>query len=295
MDEIEKLTRFGRYLKKIGARHSKIAAVTGIKPKAISLLATDSSRTIYAEDFYKIIMVANKQAGLTDQAFTTAVDEVFLNRSKPNLLEEFKDYSPESLFFKKHAQQQAGLEKKLEMPENKLSKYFGDHKKRIIAIEMICFIEGMGYDLLTTFKEIYGPIGEDEILPSLDILNERATIIYQYIKAYNELDVPGMLANMADTLIFDHYESNLSTLHLEGIDEFNKQAADALAYFTERRQKILTLTHKPNTTEITIAYEAIAAMDFPNGTKEGDKIKLTCKSVFEFSPTGKISKLTDYS
>ncbi|WP_262249106.1 nuclear transport factor 2 family protein [Parapedobacter soli] len=295
MEENKKLTRFGRYLKKIGARPSKIAPMISIKPKTISLLATDSSRTIYAEDFYKIVMVANKQAGLTDQAFVTAVDEIFPNRSKTNLLEEFKDYSPESLFFKKHAQQQAGLEKKLEMPENKLSKYFGDHKKRIIAIEMICFIEGMGYDLLTTFKEIYGPIGEDEMLPSLDILNERATIIYQYVKAYNEQDVPGMLAHMADAVVFDNCENNLVTLHLEGIDEFRKQAIDALTYFTERRQRILSLTHKPNATEITVAYEAIVGVDLPDGIKEGDKIQLTGRSVFEFSPTGKISKLTDYS
>lgn len=138
-------------------------------------------------------------------------------------------------------------------------------------------------------------IGEGETLPNLDILNERATTIYQYVKAYNELDVPGMLAHMADTVVFDNYQNNQSTLHLEGIDKFKKQATDALAYFTERRQTILSLTHKPNTTEITVAYEAIAAMDFPNGTKEGDKIRLTGKSVFEFLPTGKISKLTDYS
>jgi len=297
MDENKKLTRFGTYLKKIGARHSKIAPVIGIKPKAISLLATDNGRTIYAEDFYKIISVANKQAGLTDQAFTTATDEIFPSRRKTDLLEEFKDYSPESLFFKKHTQQQAGLEKKLEIPENKLSKYFGDHKKRIIAIEMICFIEGMGYDLLSAFKEIYGPIGEDESasLPYPEILNERTTKIYQYVKAYNELDVPNMVGQMVDAIIFDNYENNQSTLHLEGIDEFKKQAVDALAYFTERRQKILSLTHKPNATEITVAYEAIAGMDFPNGIKEGDKIQLSGRSVFEFSPAGKISKLTDYS
>src|SRR5690606_17748643 len=158
-----------------------------------------------------IIMVANNQAGLTNQAFITAVDEIFPNRSKINLLEEFKDYSPETLFLKKHVQQQAGLEKKLEIPENKLSKYFGDLKKRVLAIEMICFIEGMGYDLLTTFNQIYGPIGEDETLPSPDILNERATTIYQYVKAYNELDVPNMLGHMADTVVFDNYQNNQST------------------------------------------------------------------------------------
>src|SRR5690606_16845979 len=212
-----------------------------------------------------------------------------------NLLEEFRDYSPEALFFKKHTQQQAGLEKKLEIPENKLSKYFGDRKKRIMAIEMICFIEGMGYDFLTTFKEIYGPIGEEPPLPDLYLLNERATIIYKYVKAYNELDVPGMLALMVDTVVFDNYENNLLTLHLEGIDKFKKQAVAALAYFTERHQKILSITHKPNATEITVAYEAIAAMDFPNGTKQGDKIQLAGRSVFEFSLSGEISRLTDYS
>lgn len=295
MAKNKKITRFGTYLKKLGARHSEIAPVIDIKPKAISLLATDNNRTIYAEDFYKIISVANKQAGLTDSAFTTAIDEIFPNRKKINILEEFSDYSPEALFFKRHTQQQLGLEKKLEIPENKLSKYFGDRKKRIIAIEMICFIEGMGYDCLATFRELYGPVGEEAPLPSLDILNERATTIYQYVKAYNDLDVPGMLAHLADTVVFDNYENNQSTLHLEGIDAFKKQATEALVYFTEREQKILSITHKPNATEITVAYEAIAGMDLANGIKEGDRIQLSGRSVFEFSPAGKISKLTDYS
>src|SRR5690606_39766308 len=94
-------------------------------------------------------------------------------------------------------------------------------------------------------KETTGlTIIEDVPLPGPDILNDRTTTIYQYVKAYNELDVPGMLVHMADTIAFDNYENNQPTLQLEGIDKFKKQAVAALAYFTERRQTILSLTHK---------------------------------------------------
>ena len=158
MDKIKNLTALGKYLKKIGARASKIASVANINAKTISLLSTDSSRTIYAEEFYRVIMTAIKQANLPDEAFENAIEEIFPNREKVKLLEEFQDYSSEALFFKSHMQQQSSVEKKLKIPDGKLSKYFGDRKKRVIAAEMIGFIEGMGYDMLTTFEKIYGKI-----------------------------------------------------------------------------------------------------------------------------------------
>lgn len=163
MDKNKKLTRFGKYLKKLGARPSKITTIAKVKPKIISLLSTDSNRTIYAEEFYKIILVAIKQANLPEQTFETAVEDIFPDREKDvDLLEEFGDYSPEAKFFKSHMQQQSSVEKRLKIPEGKLSKYFGDQNKRILATEMIAFIEGMGYDILKTFKEIYGEIELDK-------------------------------------------------------------------------------------------------------------------------------------
>lgn len=291
------MTLFGKYLKKVNARQSKIAEIIGMQSKRVSLLSTDNNTKPYAEEFYKIIYIANRQAGLSEESFDQAVDEIFPNRKKIDLLAEFRDLSPEGQFFKKYTQKQSDIEQKLGIANGKISKYFGDKSKRALAIEIISFAEGMNLDVLETFKEIYGTIDETQSisLPNPTILNERIVKIYQYIEAYNQLDVPNMTVNMSDTVVFQNIENNKSTLLLEGIDEFKKQAVETVSYFTQRQQTILSMTHKCNSTEITVDYNAIAAMDFPNGIKTGNEIKLKGKSIFEFSEDGKIVKLTDIS
>lgn len=290
-------TLLGAYLNKLGVRKEKVRSLADVKrPRMNDLNNKDTAKPL-PEEFYKIIFIAIKLSDLEDKEFLNAINFIYPDRPKNNLLGEFQHWRGDVRFLKKHMLKQSEVEQNIGMAENKISRLVNEKAKDLLAVELICFIEGLGLDVLEAFKEIYGPIGEDEwfSLPNPDILNERATTIYQYVKAYNELDVPGMLAHMADTVVFDNYQNNQSTLHLEGIDKFKKQATDALAYFTERHQKILSITHKPNTTEVTVAYEAIAAMDFPNGIKKGDRVQLSGRSVFEFLPTGEISKLSDYS
>lgn len=291
-------TLFGKYLKKINARPAKIEPVTGIKPKAISLLSTTPNRTIYADEFYKIIYVANHQAGLTDVDFKIAVDEIFPNRLRTDLLEEFRNYSPEGLFIKKRTQQQSYIEEKTGIPEGKLSKYFGDREKRALALEIIGIAEGIGMDILEAFKEIYGPISEIETtpLPSTATLNERTNTIYQYIEAYNQSDVSGMVSNMVDSVVFVNIVNNQISMRLGNLIDFTNQATEALSYFSQRQQNILSMTHKGgDTTEITVLFKAVVALDAPIGLKQGDEIKLHGKSIFKFSETGKIVMLTDVS
>ncbi|GGG79949.1 hypothetical protein GCM10007415_10330 [Parapedobacter pyrenivorans] len=290
-------TLLGAYLNKLGVTKEKVRSLANVKSPRMNDLNNKDTAKPLPEEFYKIIVVAIKLADLEDKEFVNAIDFIFPDRPKNNFLEGFQHMSEDIRFLKKHMLKQGEVEENIGMAENKISRLVNNKAKDLLAVELICFIEGLGLDVLETFKEIFGPIGEDESasLPYPEILNERTTKIYQYIEAYNEFDVPNMLDHMADSVVFDNYENNQSTLHLEGIDEFRKQAVEALAYFTERQQKILSITHKSNTTEITVSYEAIAGMDFPNGIKEGDRVQLSGRSVFEFLPTGKISKLTDYS
>ncbi|MGO1788302.1 MAG: hypothetical protein ACTHZ7_14605 [Sphingobacterium sp.] len=149
-------TRFGSYLKKIGIKPSTIGPLIGMKPKTISLLSTQPTRTLYADEFYRLIIVAHRQIGLPEKSFKTAVDEVFPDRITIDLLAEYHGLSSEGKFFKKYTQQQTDLEEKLGIPNGKLSKYFAYSQKRALAIEIINFSEGMNLDVLSTFKEIYG-------------------------------------------------------------------------------------------------------------------------------------------
>ncbi|MGJ1237757.1 nuclear transport factor 2 family protein [Sphingobacterium multivorum] len=130
-------------------------------------------------------------------------------------------------------------------------------------------------------------------LMSASVLNERTEKIFRYLDAYNKMDVENMMADFDDGVVFLNVNNGEKSIELEGIEEFKKQAIEALSYFILREQAIESMTHTNNSTEIVINYRAIAARDFPNGLKKGGEIKLQGKSIFEFSEDGKISRLTD--
>lgn len=130
-------------------------------------------------------------------------------------------------------------------------------------------------------------------LMSASVLNERTKKIFKYVEAYNQMDAKNMIADFSDDIIFKNVMNGEKTMELQGIEEFKKQAIEALSYFSEREQVIESITHNYSTTDISITYRAIAAMDFPNGLKKGEEISLNGKSIFEFSDDGKIIRLTD--
>jgi predicted XRE-type DNA-binding protein len=155
-------TTFGDYLQKINVKQTVIANALGIDPKNISLLCTNDSRAIYADEFYRIIIVANKFANLDNSHFYKAIEEVFPDRPKKDLLSGFKSLSPEAQFFKKYTLRQKDIEKQLGIPGGKFSKFFSDPSKKALAIEIITFAEALKLDVLETFREIFGEVHFNE-------------------------------------------------------------------------------------------------------------------------------------
>jgi hypothetical protein len=125
------------------------------------------------------------------------------------------------------------------------------------------------------------------------VLNDRTQKIFHYLDAYNKMDVESMIADFDDVIVFLNVMNGEKTMELQGVEEFKKQAIEALSYFSAREQAIESITHTHSSTEIVINYRAIAARDFPNGLKKGGEIKLQGKSIFEFSEDGEIIRLTD--
>lgn len=124
---------------------------------------------------------------------------------------------------------------------------------------------------------------------------DREKIIRDYVEAYNRFDVEGMMQNMDDNIVFDNVSDGEVNLSVMGITAFKDQAQAAITYFTKRKQTILSLQHTgETTTEIAIDYFAVLAMDFPNGLKKGDELKLKGRSVFTFDGD-KIVRLRDIS
>lgn len=123
---------------------------------------------------------------------------------------------------------------------------------------------------------------------------ERETLIKEYISAYNDMKVEKMLSPLHSEIIFENFSGDERTHFLVGKKAFKNQALEALGYFSERNQSILSITHQKSNSEVTIFYQAILAIEIPNGPKKGEKLEFEGKSIFEFKDN-KISKIQDFS
>jgi hypothetical protein len=125
-------------------------------------------------------------------------------------------------------------------------------------------------------------------------MKQRENIILNYIKAYNEFDMDGMVADFDESIRFENISNGKSIMTLFGLTAFKAQAERAIDVFSARQQTVKAFHHSGDQTEIEIDYEATLAVDFPNGLKKGRRLKLLGKSIFKFSGE-KIVELIDIS
>ncbi|MFE7086907.1 nuclear transport factor 2 family protein [Sphingobacterium spiritivorum] len=123
---------------------------------------------------------------------------------------------------------------------------------------------------------------------------QREKLIRNYVEAYNQLDIAGMLADLDDEISFVNITDGEINLSLLGRRAFWDQAVQAAELFSERKQEILAVRHSPEQTEIEIDYSAKLAVDLPNGYERGQVISMKGRSIFRFG-MDKIISLTDIS
>ena len=123
---------------------------------------------------------------------------------------------------------------------------------------------------------------------------EREKIIKDYINAYNNFDIEKMLTHLDEHVKFENISNGATNMTLTDLNSFREQAEQAKKIFTTRKQTIRSWTHQDNLIEIEIEYNAVLAIDLPNGLKKGDNLNLEGKSIFKFSGD-KIIELTDIS
>lgn len=93
-------------------------------------------------------------------------------------------------------------------------------------------------------------------------------IIEEYITAYNNFDVAGMLIKLHPKIVFrnvNHGEVNLLT-----------------TYFSHRKQTITRIEIDVDQAEVWLDYHAILAVDLPNGLKKGEPLILQGQSSYYF-------------
>ncbi|MEM1220408.1 MAG: nuclear transport factor 2 family protein, partial [Bacteroidota bacterium] len=87
--------------------------------------------------------------------------------------------------------------------------------------------------------------------------------ILAYLKAYNALDIPGMLRCLHHEVLFENYAGQQRTLRLEGIKAFENQAHTALAFFSEREQVPSNWRFEEDSVCIDVHFRATPSLDFP--------------------------------
>lgn len=125
-------------------------------------------------------------------------------------------------------------------------------------------------------------------------MNSHGLLISNYIMAYNHFDIDKMVADFDNQVEFENISNGVVTMTLKGLKAFKEQAEHAKNFFSSRKQTITSLIHSSNQTEVEVDFRGVLAMDFPDGLKKGDELKLKGKSVFTFKE-GKIVKLVDIS
>jgi 3-deoxy-D-arabino-heptulosonate 7-phosphate (DAHP) synthase len=104
--------------------------------------------------------------------------------------------------------------------------------------------------------------------------------------------VDGMLEHLHEAIEFKNISNGEVNIRINGIAAFRQQAEQAKQFFQTREQRITNLTFGDTTTTIDIDYQAVLAIDLPNGMKKGDTLALQGKSIFQFQDD-KIISITD--
>jgi ketosteroid isomerase-like protein len=123
---------------------------------------------------------------------------------------------------------------------------------------------------------------------------DRRAVIDRYLAAYNDLDVPGMLATLHPDVEFRNVAGGDVTAAAHGREQFRALAEHAVTLFRRRRQSVREYDEERERVRIAIEFEGEAAADFGPALRAGDTLKLTGRSTFTFRD-GLIAELVDES
>ncbi len=108
-------------------------------------------------------------------------------------------------------------------------------------------------------------------------------LVAAYLDAYNRFDVAAMTHHLHPAVVFENVVGAQVNLRTEGIEAFRAQAQASVEYFSERQQTPVAWNFKNEQVTVQIDYQAVWAIDLPDGPKAGELIKLRGKSEFYFS------------
>ena len=115
--------------------------------------------------------------------------------------------------------------------------------------------------------------------------------VVAYVEAYNRKDIEGMMACLAEDIIFEHLTNGHSVMSLAGKPAFREQAEKTANLFSQRQQTLRDRTVADDVISVKIDYTATLAVEL-NRKAAGETINLQSHSVFVLQDR-LISKLID--
>ena len=122
---------------------------------------------------------------------------------------------------------------------------------------------------------------------------EQKVAIDNYLKAYNNFDVDGMLDLVHPKVVFKNISKGKVNAIANGVDELRQMANTSTTLFSSRCQKITDFNTAGQTATVKIEFEGVLASDLTNGMKAGEVVRVKGRSKFQFRD-GKIIRKTDY-
>ncbi len=103
-----------------------------------------------------------------------------------------------------------------------------------------------------------------------------------YIRAYNAMDIAGMLAPLGPDVSFRNLSKGEVTVEVQGLEAFRALAEEACEVFTSRLMTPLGYHFDDDVTSVLVDFSGVLAVDLPAGPAAGESLKLRGESVFTF-------------
>ncbi len=118
--------------------------------------------------------------------------------------------------------------------------------------------------------------------------------IRAYLDAYNAMDVPAMLACLAEGIRFENRVGGQLSAETTGKAAFERLALMGASAFSTRTQTVREVETHAGKTRLEIDFTAIVAGDMPNGWTAGQTLAFSGRSTFDVE-NGLIVRIVDES
>ena len=119
--------------------------------------------------------------------------------------------------------------------------------------------------------------------------------IEKYLMYYNSFDCDSILELLEEDIVFKNIVSDGINIETNGKNQFKNLFLKASSIFSSQTQTMITIAVEENTASVEIFFDGTIKNDTDTGLFKGDEVRIEGYTEFEFSDSGLIKTITDYS